>query len=145
MLFRSRVLEYNDNMTKENNVIQFPNRGRVVTPAVPTKEELAMNVSMIKYNHINETLETVIPILFHNMDLAGFHLVPIEEDDDPNIRDGALIVESIRSIMCKYYDIQHPFQQLADTMFNPREDGTFALTKKLEMDFSEFEQETSES
>ena len=132
-------------MTKESNVIQFPNKGKVVAPVAPTKEELALNVSMIKYNHINETLETIILILFHNLDLAGFHLVPIDEDDDPHLLDGALIVESIRSLMCKYYGIEHPFQELSACMFTPRDDGSFALTKNLNIDFSEYDEATSES
>jgi hypothetical protein len=131
-------------MDKENNVIQFPNRGKVI-PREITPEEMTLNVSIVKYNHINETLETIVPMLFNNMELAGFQVVPMEDEEDENIKDVALIVESIRSLMCKYYGIQHPFQQLSDNLFNPNDDGTMALTKVLEMDFSSYEEAQSES
>ena len=49
---------------------------------------------------------------------SGFSL---GEDEDPledkTLRDGALIVESIRSFMCKYYETYHPFQKLAENIF----------------------------
>lgn len=126
------------------NVIQFPNRGKP-TPEIPTVEELALNVNMVKYNHINQTLETIIPMLFNNMELAGFQIVPMEDEDDPNIKDSALIVESIRSLLCKYYNINHPFQSLSENMFNPNNDGSFSLSKTLTMDFSEFQEAQTES
>jgi hypothetical protein len=127
-----------------SNIIKFPNKGNF-TPPPPTQEEVALNVSMVKYNHINESLETIIPMLIRNLDLAGFQIIPeFDDDPDPNIKDVALIVESLRSLMCKYYGIQHPFQQLAENLFNPNEDGTFALTKMLEMDFSAFDVEMME-
>jgi hypothetical protein len=142
------VLEYNEKMnTVANNVIKFPSKGNFSqAQAAPNPQELALNVSMVKYNHINEVLETIIPMLFNNMELAGFQIVPQnDEEEDPNIKDGALIVESIRSLMCKYYGMQHPFQDLAESLFNPNQDGSFALTKKLEMDFSTFEEAQTES
>ena len=41
----------------------------------------------------------------------------VEEEDDDNLRDGAFIVESLRSFMCKHYGIYHPFQKITDNVF----------------------------
>jgi hypothetical protein len=80
-------------------------------------------------------------MLFNNIDLAGFQIVPeYKEDDDPYIKDNALIVESIRSLLCKCYGINHPFQGLSEELFQSNQDGTFTLVKNLEMDFSDFEE-----
>jgi hypothetical protein len=81
----------------------------------------------------------LMPMLIRNMELAGFHIVLPEDEEDKNIKDVALIVESLRSLMCKYYEIKHPFQDISEEIFQYNDDGSFALAKTLEMDFSEFE------
>lgn len=117
-------------MAKESNVIQFPSRGKPVQSA-PSEQEITTNISFMKYNHINETLNTLVPMIFNNIELAGFHLIPDEDDEDENIKDSALMVESIRSLLCKHYDMKHPFQKLADELFLPTEDGGFSVSKSL--------------
>jgi len=127
-------------MTKHtDNVIMFPNRG---TPPQPVSvEKTTYDVSMVKMNHINEALETIIPMLFNNITIAGFDIVPDEEDDDSNLKDNALVVESIRSILCKYYEIKHPLQEVAEEFFFHKEPGVMAVTKHLDIDLSHFDKE----
>ena len=104
----------------ENNIIQFPNSGRVV-PA--TNEEVMDRVDTVKYNHVNEALDTIIPRLFSNIELAGFDMTSGENGDlMKTIKDGALIVEAVRSILLKYYDLYHPIQDLAEGLFSRVED-----------------------
>jgi hypothetical protein len=78
-------------------------------------KEIEKNMEMMKHYHIQETIATVAPIIFNQMDLAGFNLG--EENEKSSIKDGAFIVEALRSMMCKYYDIYHPFQQIAESVF----------------------------
>jgi hypothetical protein len=130
------------------NVIQFPKKNAHAKDKdeVSLQEEIDLRMNTVKYGHINQTLETIIPMLFNNIDLAGFQIVPeYPEDDDPYIRDNALIVESIRSLLCKCYGLTHPFQDLAEKLFEPNEDGSFTLTKNLNMDFSGFDEAQTES
>jgi hypothetical protein len=127
-------------MTKHtDNVILFPNRGN--PPQVVDKETAAYNIASVKINHINEALETIVPMLFNNITLAGFDIVPDEEDDDSNLKDNALIVESIRSILCKYYEMKHPLQDVAEEFFFYKEEGVLAVTKHLDIDLSHFDKE----
>ena len=103
---------------------------------------------MVKFNHINETLATVIPMLFTNLELAGFNFsVDEEEDIDYSVKDGSFIVESVRSMLCKYHNIKHPFQDIAEAVFIKNEtDGSFAVTNKLNLDLVDYEEKgTSES
>jgi len=137
--------EYNENMKKtSNNVIQFPSRGR--NQQAPISDvEIATNVNMVKFNHINETLNTIIPMLFNNMEIAGFSIIPEEEDDDENMKDGALVVEAVRSLLCKYYEIDHPFQKLSENLFEHVGDGSLSMVEKLDMELIKEIERNSES
>ena len=98
-----------------SNVIKFPTKN---TRIVPIDEiDIATNIKMVKINHITETLTTIIPMLFTNIELAGFSISLDEDEIDCNLKDGALIVESIRSLLCKIHFLDHPFQRLADDVF----------------------------
>jgi hypothetical protein len=117
----------------------FPNPGK--PHQTVSVEKTTYDVTMVKMNHINEALETIIPMLFNNITIAGFDIVPDEEDDDSNLKDNALVVESIRSILCKYYDMKHPLQEVAEEFFFHKEEGVLAVTKHLDVDLSSFDKE----
>lgn len=100
-----------------NNVISFPR-----SYSGPQKEEISVenisrNIDTMKQYHMQETLTNIIPMIFTNLDISGFALGDDDPKEDETLKDGALIVESIRSFMCKYYGIYHPFQKLAETIF----------------------------
>jgi hypothetical protein len=120
-----------------NNVIAFPSKKVSIPTVGPQSDaEVALNVSQVKFNHINETLSVIVPMIFSNIELAGFDFLPDDEnDDDPNLKDGALLVETLRSILCKYYGISHPLQCVADELFVKEDDGSFTLAETLVIDF----------
>ena len=122
-----------------SNVIQFPGINR--NPLVLQEEKIATDMNSVKLNHIHETLQILIPKLFNDISLAGFDVVPEEEDDSENIKDSAMIVESIRSLLCKYYDIKHPIQEISDSFFIEGEDGTITVTKHLDLNLEEYEED----
>ena len=117
-----------------NNVIQFPKKNNNQPPEDIGIEEITHNVQMMKMYHIQETIANLAPIIFNNLEIAGFN-IPDEDDDNEIIKDGAFIVESLRSIMCKYYKIYHPFQQIADNIFEPdeEEEGALRIVEKLNL------------
>lgn len=119
-----------------DNVIKFPSRGKFIDqPHTPTTDdEVISSVSLVKINHINETLSTVVPMLFNNLELAGFDFQVEDEEGDENVKDGSFIVEAIRSMLCKYHGIRHPFQDISEAVFEKQDDGTYNLTKRLELD-----------
>ena len=127
--------------SQSNNVVLFP-KTRLNTNGVKAIEEIEHNLEMMKHYHIQETIVTLVPIIFNQLDIAGFGLV--EEDADLDIKDGALIVEALRSLMLKHYDMHHPFQQIAEAVFEPHptEEGAFKIVKKLKLDLKSIEPET---
>jgi hypothetical protein len=99
-----------------NNVVIFPKQNLNVKIPEFSIEEINHNVEMMKHYHIQETLANLIPIIFNQLEIAGFN---ISDEENEDIKDGAFVVESLRSIMCKYYNIYHPFQKIADSVFVP--------------------------
>jgi hypothetical protein len=116
-----------------NNVIQFPKKNNRIQNNEVVLEDITKNVQMMKHYHIQETIANLAPIIFNNLEVAGFG---ISDDEDTEIvRDGAFIVEAIRSILCKHYGIYHPFQQIADNIFEPdeEEEGALRIVERLNL------------
>jgi hypothetical protein len=122
-----------------DNVIQFPKNRNDITAKPLDMEDVENKILNLRLHHINETLAEVVPNLFASLESAGF-IFEAEEDDteDKDLRDGAFLVESIRSILCKRYGIPHPFQEIADEVFHMSKDGEdvkFIIAKELNIKF----------
>jgi len=117
---------------KANNVVSFPKQNN--RSKDKSIEEVQNNINMVRHYHIQETIASIAPIIFNQLEVAGFVLSEDDEDED-NLKDGAFLVESLRSIMCKYYDIYHPFQQIAESVFIPDddEDGALRIVETLNL------------
>jgi len=115
-----------------NNVVSFP-KGKSVSRDI-SLEDIQHNMDMMRHYHIQETIQNLVPLIFNQLDIAGFGL--IEDDVDHDVKDGALIVESLRSLMLKHYEMHHPFQQVANAIFipHPKEDGAYKIVDKLELE-----------
>ena len=129
-----------------DNVIPFPIKNKI--PAPVDLDEVSEKIAQVKNHHINETLQAVVPILFSYLESAGFDFDVDDEEDvinDPNIKDAAFVVESIRSILCKYHNMDHPFQQISEHIFEPdlTNEGVFSLAKKINITFKSLEKGNS--
>jgi len=104
--------------TQADNIIPFPGKFRgkqnLIDPP-QTLEEVEETIDNVKEAHIQQTLEYVMPAFFDNLANAGFQ----PADENELLKDGALIVESVRSFMNKLYDMYHPMQVIADGLFEP--------------------------
>lgn len=115
------VIELNN----KDNIIQFPG----TTREIPRDEkEIVQRVDNIKHLHIQEVLSTMVPIIFNQMATAGFDFVDDEETGEVNnVKDGAFLVEALRSIMLKHYGIAHPMQILSENLFQHDEKNDVLL------------------
>lgn len=98
-----------------NNVIQFPLKNIVNKNKQPTIEEVDSSIALAKHYHVQETIANIAPMIFNHLDISGFPL--FDEEEEEGLKDGALIIESIRSMLLKYYGMHHPFQILAENVF----------------------------
>jgi hypothetical protein len=109
---------------ESNNVVQFPKNNKNITVPELSLENINRDVEMMKHYHIQETITTLAPIIFNQLEISGFALA---EDEDHNLKDGTFIVEALRSIMCKSYGIYHPFQVIAENVFIPESENDSTL------------------
>lgn len=125
-----------------NNVVSFP-KGKTVSKDI-TLEDIQHNMDMMRHYHIQETIQNLVPMIFNQLDIAGFGL--IEDDVDHDVKDGALIVEALRSLMLKHYDMHHPFQQVSEAIFvpHPKEEGAYKIVDKLELELKPVEETETE-
>ena len=102
-----------------DNVIKFPKKNERIGDAPTNELEVNDKILNLKHHHINETLSTIVPSIFAQIDASGFELEDPEQETFDDMKDGAFLVEAIRSILCKHYGIDHPFQRLAADIFTP--------------------------
>lgn len=110
-----------------NNIIKFPkeNKRHVLNVDNTSIEQIDENIIDLKNYVINEILSIVIPALQNQLEIIGY---PI---DNEYAKDGAFISEAIRSMLLKYYEIDHPIQELAESMFEFDENDDLTLSGKL--------------
>lgn len=119
-----------------NNIIPFPKSNRVIPPQTTKELEESFNnsISDIKIEHINESLYVLLPKLFQNIDMAGGCIPQDDNDISHEIKDINLIVESVRSLLYKRYELSHPFHKLADETFILTEDGDININGNIKVE-----------
>jgi hypothetical protein len=116
---------------QSNNIITFKNPNSVTNDnQVLTKEQIDDNIETMKLYHIQEFLATLTPMIFTQIEIGGFSL---DDEDDLSLKDGAFFVEAIRSLLCKHYNIYHPFQIIAEATLIKieEEENSFKIAENL--------------
>ena len=116
-----------------DNVIKFPKKN-INDRFVPNDlEEIEERMEDMKLLHIQETLLPVLQNLFSSLAVAGFEFGLKDEDEDPFLKDGALVVESLKSMLCKHHNIYHPLSSMAENLFipNDEEPGTYRIPDNI--------------
>lgn len=139
-------------MNKGNNVIGFPKKieGQDVTvnaqvDLTETKKKIDDNVEMMKLYHITQVLEFLGSLIFNQMEISGFSVL---DDNTDNIKDRALMLEAIRSVMNKQHGLYHPLQDVANNLLievvpdeddDPNEGQGFKMADSLNIEFKKTE------
>jgi len=122
---------------QSNNVIMFPKQYN--GPELPSLDEIVQNTDMMKHFHIQETINNLVPLIFTQLDIAGFEFEDEEETDSiESIKEGAFLVESLRALMCRHYGMYHPFQELWNEVFDydsSYPEPTLKIKEKIDIDF----------
>ena len=107
------------NQPVESNVIPFPKPKRDVYTEVPDIDSVISNIDAQREDKINDMSEVLATILLEQLSATGF---PINYDPK-YIKDMCFCLESLKALLYKYYNIEHPFHNFADACFNIEEDG----------------------
>lgn len=125
-----------------NNVIVFPKENKNFKTSISI-EEIHHNVEMMNQYHIQETIANIAPMLFNQLEVAGFYLGDDEDEDDiEHIREMAFIIESLRSFMFKHYGLYHPFHKLTEEIFEKEltDEGALKIVDKVTINFKDEEE-----
>lgn len=120
-------------MDSSNNIITFPGKSKLdsnIIQSPKSLEDVTDTVDVVREAHIQQALEQIVPMLFDNLALAGFQ--PLDETE--LLKDGSLIVESMRSFMSKLYGMSHPLQLIAENIFVQSDpDGAIEVSDKIKI------------
>jgi hypothetical protein len=115
-------------------IIAFPVKNARPAPSPPVNEEGVMaGVDSMKLVHVNETLMAVSQMLFERLHAAGFDFSEFKTEKE--LKYGSFLVETLNSLLCKYYNVYHPFQDLADKIFIKDENDEFTVVDELHIKF----------
>lgn len=112
-----------------DNIIFFPGMKRESPPQ--TIEEIVDRVTQTRKEHVDSVLYDLVPELMH---LFGSYGLDVSSNE--NIKDVAMIMESIKSMIMRQYNLSHPFHEMVDNIFDfsYNDDSTVAYTYKLPED-----------
>ena len=123
-----------------NNVILFPKENKNLQKIISI-DEIDHNIEQMSLYHIQETITNLVPMIFTQLEISGF--APSEEEILEDIKDGAFFVEALRSMMLKHYGIYHPFQRIAEEVFELQDDeeGNMKIVDEISIDLREDSEE----
>lgn len=112
-----------------DNVVVFPGFKRESPPQ--SVEEIVDRVTQTRKEHVEGVLNDLIPDLIH---LFGSYGLDVSSDE--YIKDVAMIMESVKSMISRQYHLEHPFHSMVDNIFDfsYNEDNTVAYTYKFPKD-----------
>jgi hypothetical protein len=121
------------------NIIQFPIQKK--NTDLPTVEEIKENIVLQKEEQIEEISELLANILLEQISIAGFDI----STDPKTIKELCFCMESFKALMCKYYDIEHPFHPFADACFQHVDDDRIAFISPTFKEKVETEEEKNDN
>lgn len=109
-----------------DNVIQFP-KSKYNTPP-QSIEEMVADIDRLRREHADEIVTSMIPQL-----VGLFMANGVDVDQHEYIKDVSMIVESSKALMYKYFNIDHPFHEMIEQVFefSYNDDDTVAYSYSL--------------
>jgi hypothetical protein len=109
-----------------DNVILFP-KEKMNTPP-QSLDDMIADMERLRLEHADEIASSMIPQL-----IGLFMANGIDVDQHEYIKDVSMIVESAKSLLYKYMNIDHPFHDMIESVFefNYNDDDTVAYSYSL--------------
>jgi ABC-type uncharacterized transport system involved in gliding motility auxiliary subunit len=110
-----------------DNVILFPGFKREDAPP-QNLDEIVDKVTQTRKEHVAGVMNDMIPDIINMFGAYG-----VDINDDKYVKDVALVMEGIKSLLHRQYNLEHPFHNMVDNIFEFRynEDSTIEYTYTL--------------
>ena len=122
-----------------DNIIRFPIQKINSDP--PTVEEIKENLLSQKEEQIEEVSEILANMLLEQISTAGF----LVTGDEKTLKELCFCMEALKALMCKYYDIEHPFHTFADACFQQVDEDRIAFIAPLFKEKLEIKEEPNDN
>jgi hypothetical protein len=118
-------------MPETNNVILFPpgrivdhSKVRLFADKIPqTIEEVKDNILNEKNKRISEATDSIVSTVSNAFATQNINPIPNPGD----IKQCALMIQSITAMICRYYGVNHPFHEIADQLFDVDRNGKLSI------------------
>ena len=109
-----------------DNVIQFP-KGKFNTPP-QSVEEMVADIDRMRREAADEMANSMVPQL-----IGIFMANGVDIDQHEYIKDVSMVVEASKSLLYKYFNIDHPFHEMVESVFDfsYNDDDTVAYSYSL--------------
>lgn len=97
--------------TTNNVILLFPNK--TIEPT--SIEDVIDSTNNIRLLHIQETISTLVPMIMDLLYVGGFNFQ--FNETNKCVKETALLAETIKALLMKQYDMEHPLHETADSFF----------------------------
>lgn len=101
-----------------NNIIQGPWAKAPPLPLIPSEKDATLSIESIHKNNIAAVSATVLDYVLEHCAAGGFRF---NFTDDTYLKDLCLIVESIKALLHKHHNLEHPLHKVSDHLFEMHE------------------------
>lgn len=107
-------------MTEEsNNIIIFPRQKELPPLPIPASDiNVKENVQNLYRNNIDSVVAVLTDFILDQLAVAGFRF---DFTTDEYLKDLCLVVESLKSILYKYYQMDHKLQKISEEIFEKKD------------------------
>lgn len=97
----------------ETNVIQFPVQKKPIPHELPSIDQVQQILHNQKQAELSDLTEVLGNIVIDQLHSAGLTVM----QNDEATKDVCFFLESLKSLLYKHYQLEHPFQHFAEQCF----------------------------
>ena len=121
----------NDKLPPKDNVILFPSNKIVEKPGITTPPANDEYVKRIQQKQTKEFVETAVDDISMNL-LRQLYDLAIKTEKQSFTKDLAMVVDMIRGLVYRDFDMIHPAQKLSDKLVQVNKNQGSALSARID-------------
>ena len=121
----------NDKLPPKDNVILFPSNKIVEKPGITTPPANDEYVKRIQQKQTKEFVETAVDDISMNL-LRQLYDLAIKTEKQSFTKDLAMVVDMIRGLVYRDFDMVHPAQKLSDKLVQVNTNQGSALSARID-------------
>jgi hypothetical protein len=121
----------NDKLPPKDNIILFPSNKIVEKPGITTPPANDEYVKRIQQKQTKEFVETAVDDISMNL-LRQLYDLAIKTEKQSFTKDLAMVVDMIRGLVYRDFDMVHPAQKLSDKLVQVNKNQGNALSARID-------------